>query len=299
MSRFYQALREAGFGLHPVEGTPRTDKHTTNLNGAGVPVAVNASEENGIREPQSISAHQSSAAADDALPRETGIRVIPHGKLDRSARAIPNTENQAVVESYRSLRTKLLQQQAAEPFHTLLLTSSNPQEGKTVTTLNLAFSFSMLPGFKVLLVDGDLRRGSLGTLLGADGYPGLSNLIEGSAAFEDVVLKNPNTPHILPRGTSNASPAELLHSPHLGAHFGRLADYFSLVLIDSPPVNLVTDAHLLAASCDAVLVVARAFVTTRKGLEKAVQELQPFRILGTVLNCGTRAQTHKKYRGYY
>ena len=93
--------------------------------------------------------------------------------------------------------------------------------------------------------------------------------------------------------------AELLNSPQLGFCIQKVSEYFSLVLIDSPPVNVVTDAQLLANSCDAVLLVVRAFVTTRKSLERTVQELQPFRVLGTVLNCGTRAQVDGRYRGYY
>jgi capsular exopolysaccharide synthesis family protein len=181
-----------------------------------------------------------------------------------------------------------------------VVTSPNPQEGKTVTVLNLGLSFAMLPSFKVLIVDGDLRRGSLGKWLGADEFPGLSNLVDGSASLEDVVLKNDDTPlHFVARGHSQTSAGELLHSPQLSAHFQQMAKYFSLLLIDSPPANLVTDTQLLAANCDAVLIIARAFTTSRKSLEKAVQDLQAFRVLGTVLNCGTRAKSYKHYRGYY
>jgi len=71
-----------------------------------------------------------------------------------------------------------------------------------------------------------------------------------------------------------------------------------LVLMDSPPVNLVADAQLLAAGCDAVLLVARAFATTRKALEKAVQDLSPFRVIGTVLNRGMRADLYRHYKSY-
>jgi capsular exopolysaccharide synthesis family protein len=158
----------------------------------------------------------------------------------------------------------------------------------------------MLPDFKVLVVDGDIRRGGLGKWLGVDEYRGLSNLVDGSASLEDVVLKNDDLPvHFMARGNSSVPAGELLHSPQLSNCFQRMHDYFSLVLIDSPPVNLVTDAQLLAASCDAVLVVVRAFMTTRKSLEQTAQDLQNFRVLGTILNCGTRAQLDGRYRGYY
>jgi Mrp family chromosome partitioning ATPase len=70
--------------------------------------------------------------------------------------------------------------------------------------------------------------------------------------------------------------------------------------MDSPPVNLIADAHLLATNCDAVLLVARAFSTTRKSLEETIRDLQNTRIIGTVLNGGTRAQLYRRrYQGYY
>jgi Mrp family chromosome partitioning ATPase len=100
------------------------------------------------------------------------------------------------------------------------------------------------------------------------------------------------------RGTSTEPAGELLQSSEMSRHFRALTERFSLVLVDSPPVNVVADAHLLAAGCDAVLLIARAFATTRKALEKAADDLRPFRILGTVLNGGTHAQLYRGYGNY-
>jgi capsular exopolysaccharide synthesis family protein len=159
----------------------------------------------------------------------------------------------------------------------------------------------MLPDFKVLVVDGDMRRGTIGKLLGADDHPGLSNMMEGKAELHDVVVQCRDLPiHFLLRGNSALPAAELLHSTdHLSGVFQRMTEEFDLVLVDSPPVNLITDAQLLAQNCDAVLLVARAFSTTRKSLEQAVRDLQNARIIGTVLNGGTRAQLYRRYHGYY
>jgi Mrp family chromosome partitioning ATPase len=77
-----------------------------------------------------------------------------------------------------------------------------------------------------------------------------------------------------------------------------MTEQFDLVLVDSPPANLVTDVQLLAANCDAVLLVARAFSTTRKAFEEAVHNLQPFRVIGTVLNGGTAKRSYR-YNEYY
>jgi capsular exopolysaccharide synthesis family protein len=220
--------------------------------------------------------------------------------FDPRARLIPHATDSAVVEHYRRLRTKILQQHATKPFQSLIVTSPGPQEGKTVTVLNLGLSFAMLPNFKVLVIDGDLRRGSIGKWLGVDDHPGLSNLLEGTVELEDVVLKGADIPlHVVTRGNSKMSPAELLHSPKMGVYFRRMTEHFDLVLVDSPPVTLITDAQLLAGGCDAVLLIARAFSTTRRALEQATQELSPFRVIGTVLNGGTRAQLYRRYNGYY
>jgi capsular exopolysaccharide synthesis family protein len=195
------------------------------------------------------------------------------------------------------LRTKILQEREKAPFRSLVVTSASPQEGKTVTVVNLALSFATLPSFKVLMVDGDMRRGTLGSWLGIDdNRSGLSNLIDGSAQLEDVILKSEELPmDFIVRGNSQAHD---LSSSRYAVHFRKMMEKYDLVLVDSPPVNLITDVQLLAASCDAVLLIARAFSTNRKALEEAVRNLQPFRVIGTVLNAG-EAQPSYRYNGYY
>ena len=220
--------------------------------------------------------------------------------FDPKARLITNAADSVVTEYYRRLRTKILQQQATKPFRSLLVVSPSPQEGKTVTVLNLGLSFATLPSFKVLVVDGDLRRGNVGKLLGVENHLGLTNLLDGSATLEDTVLKCDEIPvHFLTRGNSKVPPAELLHSPQLGRQLRSLSEKFDLVLVDSAPVNLITDTQLLAGSTDAILLVARAFATTRKSLELTIQDLSQFRIIGTVLNGGPRTQVYRRYKGYY
>jgi capsular exopolysaccharide synthesis family protein len=223
----------------------------------------------------------------------TSARIV----LDKKARLIPHTSDVTVVERYRMLRTKILQEREKKFFRSLVIASASPQEGKTVTVLNLALSFAALPSFKILVIDGDMRKGTLGDWLGIDSdHPGLSNLIEGSAQLEQVLLKSEElSMHVIPRG--NAHICDLQPS-QFNAYFRQLAEQFDLVLVDTPPVNLITDAQIMAASCDAVLLVARAFSTTNKALEEAVDKLQPFRLIGAVLNAGTPRTSHK-YHGYY
>jgi protein-tyrosine kinase len=304
MSRLYDALKGAA-SFHQGADGKAGDELWQALEIDGTGASATASDPDVMVEegaPSGALAHslasvfpneEVSDSADSRLDASLGTSV--HSALDRRARLIPHAMDPVVAEYYRRLRAKIIQQQEKSPFRSLVVTSANPQEGKTVTVLNLGLSFSMLPSYKVLVVDGDMRKGSLGLWLGVEhDRPGLSNLIDGSAQLEDVILKSDEFPmHFMVRGNSRVP--DLLSS-QLNLPFQRIAEQFDLVLVDTPPVNLIADVQQLAASCDAVLLVARAFATTRKALEKAVQELLPFRVIGTVLNAGTKE--YYKYGGY-
>lgn len=313
MSRFYRALQEASRTIPELAEEP--------VNGAagardpGVAVGIDRLDLVALAElpepssriesiePKPEQSQQSSPIISDPLPVASPgsgwLGRITKGVLDRKAPLIPNAIDHAVAESYGRLRAKITQEQERKPFRSLMITSPAPEDGKTITTLNLALSLAAVPSYRVLVVDGDLRRGNLGKALGVGNPPGLGNLLEGSAELEDVVLKCDDNPvYFMARGSSSTSPGELLYSARLIPQLRKLAEHFSLVIIDSPPVNLLADAQLLAAGCDAVLLVARAFATTQKGLKKAVQDLSHHRIIGTVLNRGMRTDLYRHYKKY-
>jgi protein-tyrosine kinase len=308
MSRFYDTLKEASRGH---AGRSDASAVPIALNGSGdveevvQPVRSPADTAEATRRPAvALAAHVFHSDPLSNEPTATGVVLIPESipkiVFDPAARLIPHSADSVIVEHYRRLRTKLLQQNASEPFRTLLVASAEPQEGKTLTVMNLGLSFAMLSDMKVLAVDGDVRRGGLGKLLGIGEQPGLSDVLEGSAKLENVILRNGESGlHFLMRGTSTKPPAEVLHSAAMKSHFQRMAESFDIVLVDSPPTNLVADCQLLASSCDAVLVVARAFRTRKSSLQKAFKDLSSFRIVGTVLNGGTRANPYRRYNGYY
>lgn len=219
--------------------------------------------------------------------------------INRYAHLLPHAADPEVVDYYRNLRTKLLQLRELKPFRTLCVTSPNPNEGKTVTVLNLGMSLAMLPSFRVLVVDGDLRKGTLGKWLGVEKRAGLGNFLEGHVSAEDIVLRSEEFPvHFIVRGTSSVAPAELLHNSKWKTLMRRMAEYYDVVLVDCPPANLVSDTHLLAAGCDGVLLVARAFSTTCKQFQKMAADLAQFRILGTVLNAASTSLMYYGYGGY-
>lgn len=299
MSRFYDVLKEASRS-QPGDGKPdRTIRKTahdsleesTQANQPVTPLTQSISE--------MITPLACESEPKGATPWQNGADA-GRALLDRNARLIPNAAELSIVEHYRRLRTKLLQENEVRPFRLLMIASLNPREGKTLTAMNLALSFAMLPSCKVLIIDGDLRKGTLSKWLSADNRLGLGNLIDGTAEIENVVVACDNIPmQCLPRGHSKAPAGELLNSSRLKSYLQQMAERFDVVLVDSPPLNLVTDAQLLARCCDGVLLVTRAFSTTRKSLERAVQDLQPFRVLGAVLNGAIRAKSYRKYIHYY
>jgi len=300
MSRFFNILKEAGrsgsnsdTAARAVEPWPALEFETDAGAGSGAanqpPEAEAASPLQDLLE----SFPEPPAPESGFLGTETEV------SLDQKARLITRAAEPVVAEHYRRLRTKLLQERANKPFRSLVVASPNPQEGKTLTVLNLGLIFAMLPSFRVLVVDGDLRKGSLGKWLGVDHQPGLVSLLEGGASLEQVVFKCDDIPlHFVVRGKSDMRPGELLNAPQLKTFLRRMAEHYDLVLVDSPPVNMVTDAQLLAAGCDGVLLIARAYSTTCKHFQKMVQELASFRIVGAVLN-GGEPHSRRRYKGYY
>ena len=221
-------------------------------------------------------------------------------ELDPKARILTNNLRPVVLERYRRLRTKLIQDGVGSTVRSLMVTSATPEEGKTLTVLNLALSFAMLSPFRIVVIDGDLRCSSIAHWLGAPYCPGLGNLIDGTAKFKDVIRKSDAFPvYFVFAGDSAESPAELLEPSRLRQCVNQLTEYFDLVLIDSPPINLIADTHLLAQSCDAVMLVARAYSTKRKAFEKAIQELAGHRIMGAIFNAASDTRDTGRYKSYY
>jgi succinoglycan biosynthesis transport protein ExoP len=191
----------------------------------------------------------------------------------------PNT---AYVEALRGLRTSLMHPLTGEPPKTILITSPSEQEGKSTVSLNLAAALA-LNGARVLLVDADMRSAGLSGYMGFERRPrslvdqekiGLSNALIGPDEPEIVVpfSQFPNL-SALPAGPAPTYPAELLGSDRMRLLVNKWSDRYDYVLIDSPPVLAVTDAHILSRLTDTTLLIARHGRSTQKSVERAYQTL--------------------------
>lgn len=202
-------------------------------------------------------------------------------------RAILSADSSFVVkEAYKTLRTNIRFSLPQSGCHRICVTSGLPNEGKSITALNLAITLAEA-GQKVVLVDGDLRRPVMARMLMENGDPGLSNLLAGMCTEEELIHKDryPNLDVIL-SGAVPPNPSELLSSPRMQELIESLSAKYDYVIIDSPPVNVVTDACLISPLVDGVVFVVRQNKSERESVERAVGQLKMAgaKMLGLVLN---------------
>lgn len=200
----------------------------------------------------------------------------------------------AAAEAYRTLRTNILFSSLDRPLHTLLVTSTAPDEGKSTTLANLAVTMAQAEQ-RVLVVDCDLRRPSLHTIFGVRNEQGLTSAIleqgEGPLPAQESGVPGLS---ILTSGPLPPRPADLLGSRRMVALIERMRAAADIVLFDTPPVVAVTDAAALAPRVDGVLLVLQAGQTRRDRAREARLLLEKVKanIVGVVLN-GARLE-----RGY-
>ena len=191
------------------------------------------------------------------------------------------------AEAYRGVRTSLLASRTEGHPQTVLFTSPEVGDGKTTTCVNTAAALAQ-SGWRVLIVDADLRRSGLQMLTSMERGAGLSNVLSGQGDVMSLIRSYRGVPNlsILPSGDVPDYPAELLGSTRFGDVLKNLRQKFDFVCIDSPPLLLVTDALLLAMKADGVILVLRAGSTTRPALRRALRMLHRVRapLLGSVLN---------------
>ena len=191
-----------------------------------------------------------------------------------------------ISEAYRILRTNLQFLNPDAPLKTILVTSSGPSEGKTTTAANLAITMAQV-GSRTLIVDADLRRPMVNGVFGIPQEPGLTELlVKGGDLQKAMVSTDIENLFILPAGTIPPNPSELLSSQKMKRLIQEMKNCCDLVILDCPPVITVTDAAVLAAEADCVVLVIHSGKTDREAARRAKGLLTNVKakIAGTVLN---------------
>src|SRR3954468_8073196 len=238
-----------------------------------------------------------SAATAEAVEPEPAR--IPTGTLDMHLAAALAPQSLA-AEQYRSLRTRIKRAENGRTVRTIVVTSPNKGDGKSLTAANLAVTMAQEFQQRVLLVDADLRRPSIHKLFGFQEGQGLSDVLMGAAELNQVLIEVPDY-HLtlLPAGALPSHPAELLGSAAMRRVLDTLRTRFDRVLIDMPPVAPLADLHIVAPMADALLMIVRAGVTPKPAIERALAGLDMTKVLGLVLNdSGGSGHDSLAYEGY-
>lgn len=230
------------------------------------------------------------------------IKKTPFASAETKKTLHKNLEFTA-TEQYKLLRTNLgfTLPEGAE-YICIGVTSSTRGEGKSTTAVNLSYVLAE-SGNKVLLIDGDLRIPSIAKKMGIESSPGLTDLLMGKEIpadrFRSDLLDNW---YIIPAGDLPPNPSELLGSRRMETFLKSMAEKFDYVIVDLPPVNIVSDAMAISKLTTGMVVVIREDYTEKKELEKCFRQLKlsGANVLGCVMNGSKSGKgSYGKYRKYY
>jgi capsular exopolysaccharide synthesis family protein len=213
-------------------------------------------------------------------------RFVCFGKTDTLA-----------AEKFRFLATRLRHLQQKHALKRLVITSSVPGEGKSMVAANLACALATGKQ-QVLLLEGDLRRPSLGSQLGLQGLPGMSQMLQGMGSGENIYRLEGSGLCVLLAGDVHNNPLELMEAGKLAELMDRVSSGFDWVVIDSPPVLPLADTSIWIRLADSILMVTRPGVTAKKQLQRGFEAIEQSKLLGTVLNASAEATTNHYYYHY-
>lgn len=229
---------------------------------------------------------------------------IPLDKVRRAEPAISfDGDNSTIAEAFRKLRTNLKFLAVDNPPRLIVIASSLPSEGKSTTAINLGLALAEAE-HNVILVDGDMRRPKLDQYLGVVGSVGFSTVLSGAATLDDAIQRTRfDRLSVLTAGAVPPNPSELLGSMTAKKILTDLRARYDYVIVDSSPLLAVTDAAILAASSDGVLIMARFGQTKREQLTHAIKNLQDVGavVLGSVFTMTPQrgASSYSYNYGYY
>ena len=213
-----------------------------------------------------------------------------------------------IEESYKSIRTNIMLSVIKNACKTIVVSSSNAGEGKTTTSINLAISLSQADQ-RVLLIDGDLRKPKIHHYFSIPNAPGLTNFLSDVANNKSRNADLFNTVHpteianlsIITSGSIPPNPAEILGSELMSEFLKEISKHFDYIIIDTPPINVVSDALPVVRMSDGIIVVIKSNSSTHPELAKTIEALKFIQanILGFVVNfVENKSSRYSKKYGY-
>ncbi len=212
---------------------------------------------------------------------------------------IKDKPQSVLAEAYRTLRTNIQYSSFDKKVKSIVVTSAEPGEGKSTTCSNLAIAFAQ-NGERVVLIDCDLRKPSMHRIFKISNIEGLSDILIGKEKFENIVKKDIENLYLIPAGKIPPNPAEMLGSKNMEKLLEKLKEEFDIIILDTAPLQAVTDAQILSTKVDATILVVKSNVTNKDSLLQAKSLLEKVgaNIIGTILN-GVEEKRGKYYHYYY
>ena len=252
-------------------------------------------------------ADASSASAATATPASPRYRALNLARLQAQGMVTHDGGRTSVSEDFRIIKRPLLRNarasgaEAIRHGNLIVVTSAMPGEGKTYCAVNLAMSIAMEMDMTVLLVDADVARPSVLKTLGLAPEPGLMDvLLDERLAMSDVILRtNVATLSILPAGRSNKHATELLASRAMSRLLAEIASRYAdrIVVFDSPPLLITSEAHALVGQMGQVVMVVEAETTTQHAVKEALRQIESCEHINLIYN-KTRGFPGNDYYGY-
>jgi len=209
---------------------------------------------------------------------------------------LPESESPA-VEAFHLLGVRLRHLRSERALKKVLITSTIPQEGKSMVAANLACTLALRTQQKILLLEGDMRRPTQSQVFGIGSHPGICEWLQGGRSLRKSIyrLEGPGI-WILPAGSPTSNSQELLQSTRLSAMMNQLTSWFDWIIIDSPPVLPLADTSVWTNLADGILLVTRQGITEKRQLQRGLEALDPQKLIGALLN-SSRTVSHTDY--YY
>jgi capsular exopolysaccharide synthesis family protein len=203
------------------------------------------------------------------------------------------------AEAFRFLGVRLRHLRRDRPLKKVLITSTIPEEGKSTVAANLACTLALGTKQRTLLLEGDVRRPTLSRAFGLGVNPGICEWLQGDRSLMTSVyhLEGPGL-WILPAGTAQNNPLELLQSGRLSTIMEQLTERFDWIIIDSPPVLPLADTSVWTRLADGILLVARQGVTEKRQLLRGIEALERKKLIGALLN-SSKISTQSNYYDHY
>ena len=203
------------------------------------------------------------------------------------------------AEKFRLLAIRLKLMNESTPMQAVVVTSSIAEEGKSCTSVNLAFTLARTTGKKVLLVEGDLRRPVQSDNLGIPEKAGLAEYLRSNDKASDFIYKLDELPlWFMPAGICDENAADLLQSARASELMTRLRTWFDWIIIDAPPLLPLADANIWSRMADGILLVVRQGKTPKRLLREGLESLHNAKILGVVFNDSTGKDAPYYYANY-